>query len=214
MVNPNTSGFWDKKIFEEKIKLLKSPIYIDKNRHVASLLRASKGKLLDLGFGYGMLEDLLSKHVTELDLFGMDISKSAVRDIRLKVDGKFIVGNAKKIPFGSIFFDYVVALDILEHFRINEINMILPEVRRVLRTGGIIIVSVPVNEGRKDSMLNKHMISFSKASISDLLEKYLFRVEKTKLLFAFRNKYFIKSLFARVFKIRKPNLIILLARKV
>jgi len=213
MMNLNTKLFWDKKISDEKIKLFKSLIYIHKNNVVVDLLHCSRGKLLDVGFGYGVLEDLLVKQAPELDLFGIDISERAIREIRFRVRGKFVVANAKKIPFNESFFDYVIALDVLEHFQINELKGVLKEVLRVLKNNGWFVVSVPLNESEDDKISNRHLVTFTESSIKEVLDKCNFKVERIEELYAFRNFYFLKSLFAKYLKFKKPNLIILFCRK-
>jgi SAM-dependent methyltransferase len=52
-----------------------------------------------------------------------------------------VCGSASELPFGSETIDAVLMLDILEH--VAEPAALLHEVRRVLRPGGSIIVSVP-----------------------------------------------------------------------
>lgn len=213
MNNPNTSFFWDKKISEGYGKILSSPIYKDKIDTVAGFLKGLEGKLLDIGVGYGVLEGAIIKKSPKLELFGIDISKKAINQVKALADGQFITATATNLPFKVSFFDYVAILDVLEHFWIKDIKKILKETYRVLKGRGMLIVSVPLNESARDKFANKHLTSFTELSISRLLKINGFAIEKSKLLFAFRNAYFFKSLLARHLGLRKPNLIIILCHK-
>ncbi len=212
MKNLNTGRFWDKKLLTEKF-LLKSPIYIKKNILISNYLKKFKGNLLDIGVGYGTLENILSKKGSKLKFYGIDISKIAIDKIRDNVKGTFVIADVRKIPFKDNLFDFVVEMDLLEHFQKRELSKTLSEVRRVLRKEGDFIISVPLNETDKDGRLNRHLITFDQSSIRNLLERNGFKIVSTKLLFAFSNSFYLKTAIAKVTGIRKPNLIIIFSKK-
>ncbi|MCX6706308.1 MAG: class I SAM-dependent methyltransferase [Candidatus Woesebacteria bacterium] len=213
MRNPNTEQFWDKKNLCEERKLSRSPIFIDKNHIVASYFDGLNGKLLNIGVGHGALENLLVKKMLGIKFFGIDISKGAINKINNIVKGKYVIANAQKIPFDDNLFDFVVELDVLEHLQREESIESLEEVRRVIKGRGIFIISVPLNESNKDKNLNRHLLAFDEHTILQLLRDSGFEILKTKKLYAFRNYYLIKSFLAKLFKIKKPNLIIVFCRK-
>ncbi|MEK7550910.1 MAG: class I SAM-dependent methyltransferase [Patescibacteria group bacterium] len=213
MKNINTVSFWNKKIIRGESLLLRSPIYLDKNKIVERYFRDLRGRLLDIGLGYGVLENLLKDRIHSLKFFGIDISPVSVKKVSKIVQGEFVVASAMKIPFQDMFFDYVVVLDVLEHFYPKELTKVLLEVKRVLKGKGILIVSVPLNESLKDKRINRHMISFTDHSIIELLSKSGFEITEKKLLFAFKNGYVIKSLLARIFRLKRPNLVIIFCKK-
>lgn len=213
MGNINTSRFWDKKIKGELKQISKSPIYNHKNRIVVDWLRGFNGKLVNLGVGYGILEDLLVKNNPKVNLFGVDISKTAINKIRSKVGGEFYIKEASKTIFDNEYFDCVLALDILEHLHLKHLDKVLIEIRRVLINNGIFIVSVPLNEPKNDKKLNRHLISFTEQSIKELLKRFSFELIKVKLLYAFKNWYLIKTLVTGFMKLKKPNLIVIYCKK-
>lgn len=213
MINPNTEKFWNRKMAEERDSLLKSPIFVKKNNIVVNRLRMLSGRLLDVGVGYGVFEKLLVKKVPKLKIFGIDISSRAINEVSTKIKGKFLVASALKIPFGNCFFDCVIVLDVLEHFRLQELVKVISEIKRVLVNNGLFIISVPLNESEKDKKENRHLVSFTDSNIVGLLEKNGFSVEKTITLYAFSNWYLIKSLIAKLFKLKSPNLIIIFGKK-
>lgn len=211
--NPNTRHFWNKKILNSKNNLLKSPIYIQKNNWVVKELKNTSGNLLDIGIGYGYLEELIIKHKLQLYLYGIDISNHAVDLARKKYKGIFKIANISKIPFRRNYFDCVVALDVLEHIFENEISNALLEVKKVLKKDGILIVSVPINESDKDKLANGHLREYTTDLINSEIESAGFSVYKLKYLYAFKNNVLIKYLINGIFNLKQPNLVILIAKK-
>ena len=213
MLNPNTKEFWDEKIRKERKGLYNSPIFLNKNDIVATYLRGHVGKLLDVGIGYGLLEKLLIQKAPKLEIFGIDISTEAIKKMSKEIRGKFIIASVCKIPFTNNFFNFVIALDLLEHFRETELLKVLYEIKRVLKKNGIFIISVPLNESEKDKSENRHLTSFTESEIVALLKKYGFDIKKTATLYAFKRWYLIKTLVAKFFKLKTPNLIIVFCKK-
>ena len=213
MRNPNTEQFWDKKNLCEETKLSRSPIFIDKNQIVANYFSGLSGKLLNIGVGNGALENLLIRKTFGIEFFGIDISREAIKKINKIVKGKYLAANVQKIPFDDNLFDFVVELDVLEHLQKGESIKSLGEVRRVIKDKGIFIISVPLNESDKDKNLNRHLVTYDEYTIFQLLRDSGFEITKTKKLYAFKNCYLIKSFLTRLFKIKKPNLIIVFCRK-
>lgn len=99
MTNPNTKVFWEDKIVNEGELLSKSPIFQHKNRIISRYLFGFRGRILNVGVGYGFLELTLRKEAPKADLFGIDISENAIRNAKHLVGGNFFVASAAKIPF-------------------------------------------------------------------------------------------------------------------
>ena len=97
------------------------------------------GRVLDLGcaFGYGTRK-LARAH----EAYGLDASPRFIaRARRAAPEIPFTLGSAEALPYQDRFFDGVLLLDVLEHVRRER--QVLDEVYRVLRPGGILVVSVP-----------------------------------------------------------------------
>jgi SAM-dependent methyltransferase len=96
--------------------------------------------VLDIGIGAGanlrMLRDLGLTGVT-----GLDFSDEAIRFCGEKGFGGLIRGDICALPFAGASFDFVLATDIIEH--VDDDVGALKEIRRVLRPGGTVLVSVP-----------------------------------------------------------------------
>src|SRR5687767_9428631 len=90
--------------------------------------------VLDLGCGEGMLALLKRKDVY---LAGVDFASELVGLARRNGYDVALTGEVTKLPFATGSFDYVVSLDVLGHIPFNEKDVLLGEVRRVLKPGGV-----------------------------------------------------------------------------
>ena len=86
---------------------------------------------LDAGCGEGVLID---EYSGRLQIEGIDpnYSSSQVR-----------AGTVTSLPYSDGSFERVLCLDVLEHLTFDEQPVALAELRRVLRPGGELLVSVP-----------------------------------------------------------------------
>jgi SAM-dependent methyltransferase len=100
------------------------------------------GRVLELGVGAGRLTRLLAEHASELH--GIDISPVMVEHCRRAIPGAhFAVGDIADLGrFAGGALDAIVAgynvIDVLDH---DERNAALAEWARVLRPGGLLVVS-------------------------------------------------------------------------
>jgi len=118
-----------------------------RRRLVAAMIRAfgipPSAQVLDVGCGTGSNLRLL----VELgfgDVTGLDRSEDAIRWCREKQLPAVERGDLCALPFPEDHFDLVIATDVLEH--IDEPDAGVAELRRVLRPGGTLIVTVPAFE--------------------------------------------------------------------
>lgn len=216
--NINVGRKWDMLNRKNKLSLVKSPIFNDKNSIILKLLYQKKGNLLDVGFGNGFIENKLI--APNLKFYGIDISRESVAKLNSKVKGVFKKGSVLKIPFKSNFFDFVLILDVLEHVSANKTFKALKELTRVLKNNGCLMVSVPLNEGLK-KLVNSgynpsmHVREYTPNILKFELKLFDYRIEKEYLLYAFKKYYMIKKILTKLFfKTRKtPNLYIVIASK-
>lgn len=95
-----------------------------------------RGRLLDVGCGLRQYEELVSDRVTQY--VGMDWPVIAGR---ARAD---VIGDALRIPIRFATVDTVLATELMEHLA-DPIGF-LTEAARVLRTGGVLVLSVPFME--------------------------------------------------------------------
>lgn len=100
--------------------------------------------VLDIASGEGYGSDFLAeklKYVT-----GIDISQEAVEYAKEKYKRdnlNFLVGNITKIPIDDGILDGIVSFETIEHVDEKEQKIFLKETKRVLKHGGVFIVSCP-----------------------------------------------------------------------
>ncbi len=88
-------------------------------------------RVLDVGCGEGVL---IEEYAGRLAMEGVDPNYSSDR-VRQ--------GSVLDLPFGAATFDTVLCLDVLEHLARDEQPRALAEIRRVLKSGGAAIFSLP-----------------------------------------------------------------------
>lgn len=91
----------------------------------------SETRVLDAGCGEGVLVD---EYADRLRIEGIDANYSS---------GRVKAGSLTALPYGDDSFDRALCLDVLEHLTFEEQPRALAELRRVLRPGGELLVSVP-----------------------------------------------------------------------
>lgn len=101
-------------------------------------------KILDYGSYDGNLLRELSNSNLLKEGTGVDLNKEAVEQFSGTLPANVQLVHIKKtnvIPFPDNFFDCITLIGVLEH--IHRQDLILSELNRVLRPGGVIFVSVP-----------------------------------------------------------------------
>lgn len=159
-------------------------------RKVAKWVGNSK-KVLDVGCFTGVLGEILVKKKN--DVYGVDLSRTALA-VAEKRGIKVKTGDLEEgIPFKDSFFDVVIGAEVIEH--LADTDFFIKEVRRVLKDGGILILTTPnlVSLGRRISYLfgkdgfheasyafppgaGGHLRYFNKGMLTAFLSYYGFKV--------------------------------------
>ena len=98
-------------------------------------------KILNVGAGQGSFTQLLEAR--GFDVVSSDVSPSAVAVLESRVHGDVLQADLTDLPLPDDAFDGVVAGEVLEH--IEAEGQALSEAARVLRPGGILVLSVPAH---------------------------------------------------------------------
>ncbi|MFM1801742.1 MAG: hypothetical protein RJA81_1094 [Planctomycetota bacterium] len=106
--------------------------------HLKRHLKVSDPVILDVGCGTGATARLLKDHG---NVIGLDFSQLALSACEKRGIDHLLQGSAMAIPLADNSVDVIVATDILEH--LDEDEKALSEFRRILKPGGIVIISVP-----------------------------------------------------------------------
>ncbi|MFL5780649.1 MAG: class I SAM-dependent methyltransferase [Thermoleophilaceae bacterium] len=156
--------------------------------HLAELLRSLEpaGHALDLGAGDGRLTaEIPAERVVLADTSAAALARAASR-MPSAATAELTAGEP--LPFADSEFDLVVCVHVLSHVR--DVQLLVSEVRRVLRPGGRLAVAVTAH-GRATGLavlgrgferlfdpLSPHVRFFSRRSLAALLDAGGFDVER------------------------------------
>jgi SAM-dependent methyltransferase len=105
--------------------------------------------VLNIGVGNGYLEELILRGGG--NAYSVDPDERALK--RLAEKGvKCHVGSIENLPFADETIDTVVVSEVLEHLDDVECSNGLAEIRRILKSGGYIIGTVPYREPMQQSI--------------------------------------------------------------
>ncbi len=131
--------------------------------------------ILDIACGEGYGSFLLSKEAKKV--IGVDIATESIQSAKnhYKRDNiDFLVGDAAKIPLPDNAIDIVVSFETIEHH--NKHHEMLAEIKRVLHSDGVLIISSPDKlfyeknyPGKKNEF---HVKELYKEEFYNLLKKY------------------------------------------
>ncbi|MDF1563006.1 MAG: class I SAM-dependent methyltransferase [Deltaproteobacteria bacterium] len=137
---------------------------------IASLFRrhtpARDLSILNVGAGVGEDLEVIRRHGRVQIL---DASPEAVALVPEALVEAKQVGDVCALPFADATFDVVTAFDLLEH--VEDDHVALAEIRRVLRPGGALLLTVPAHAflyGAHDRALGHHR-RYSRATLQRLL---------------------------------------------
>ena len=148
-------------------------------------------RLLELGCGNGKLWQENKIDLRNREIFLSDISEGMVEEVRNKLGSDFncIVADVEKIPFKDSYFDSIIANHVL--FYLNDLNLGLKEIDRVLKSDGILYCSTYGKNHMKeiteivqnfDSRINlsNHSLYdiFGLENGEDILSKYFSNIQR------------------------------------
>lgn len=110
-------------------------------RYVFALPFVDGKSVLDIACGTGYGLSILKG--TARHLVGVDVDIEAAREARDECDRRttVLLGDGLKLPFPDKCFDVVTSFETLEH--LHRRSEFLAELRRVLRSGGKLVLSTP-----------------------------------------------------------------------
>ena len=214
--NLNTSDFWDERIDESIDHLPPDGMTKERVEIAYSFIPKNSKRVLDIGAGYGYVEKLLSKN-KNVEIYGNDISENAIKNLKRRFKGNFKIESVYSMKYKPGFFDAALMLEVLEHIPPSKTFKVLADIKKLLKKGGYLIVSVPTNEGLEDMKDNPngHVRMYTVDLIKAELKIAGFKAENVKTLYAFNTMYLFKKFLAKVFRNKWfPNDIIVLAKSV
>lgn len=219
--NTNTKSVWNE-IFSDDSKLNnQDQMTKSKIKTVASFIQTNKNiQLLDVGIGKAYLEEyLLGQNIKNINLHGIDISSIAIDDAKKRYKGHFKMCNALDIQkkYKKSYFDYIIALEVIEHISPKDILNFFHQVNYLLKPNGKLIISTPTNEHIDKTNINpsSHVRQYTITILATELKLTGFNVSRVKYFYAFKKHYFIKNILRLFFRNRwEENNITLMATKI
>ena len=104
-------------------------------------MKLTKGKLiLDIGCNWGRW--CLSAFKSGFSPVGLDTNLESILSAKrvakqLGIQPRYLVADARCIPFQNDLFDYCYSYSVLQHFSKPDVNKVLSEIKCVLKPGGI-----------------------------------------------------------------------------
>ncbi|MBU2544922.1 class I SAM-dependent methyltransferase [Patescibacteria group bacterium] len=104
---------------------------------------AENARYLDIGCHSGKMTVTNAKemNIDLVNTYGVDWNKEALE----QASGSFKVANIdiekERLPYPDNYFDVVTVSEVFEHLR--DINFVLDEIHRVLKTNGFLFISMP-----------------------------------------------------------------------
>ncbi|HHM24256.1 MAG TPA: class I SAM-dependent methyltransferase [Bacteroidetes bacterium] len=176
-----------------------SPTYFQemlRYEKVLSQLPRTPGKVVDLGCGDGYLSYLMARRGHSV--LSVDIATSRLNKLRENIGGlpvQILQADIKHTGLQSGSVDAVVCSEVLEH--IPGYEEVVQESYRILKPGGLFVITVPYKENLKTIICpychrafhpDGHLHRFDKANLAQALEKAGFQVLKQK---TFRSKLMV-----------------------
>ncbi len=128
-------------------------VYKKRLINTLSLLERRSERLLDIGYGSGLLfPELLARasEVCGLETHGRESQVYEMID-KEKIDRSRVIlkpGSILAMPWPDGYFDAVVSVSTLEH--IEDLDKAMSEIRRVLKPGGQAVLSFPIRNRLTD----------------------------------------------------------------
>lgn len=89
-------------------------------------------KILDIGCGKGFLVNELKKALNSNNVFGLDISKYAIRKSPQNIRRNLKIFDArKKINYKKNHFDLIICINLIHNFEINVIERFLKNITQI-----------------------------------------------------------------------------------
>jgi ubiquinone/menaquinone biosynthesis C-methylase UbiE len=151
-------------------------------------------RVLEIGFGSGAV---LFSFAKNCQVHGLEISQSAIAQAERKAvelgyrGHDFRLVADETLPYPDGHFDIIIASHVVEH--VQDDARLLREIRRTLKTDGVAIVLIPINENYNDP---NHLHRYDTSGFLKLAQACLLTARyqiENELLFHFVEKFYFEE---------------------
>ncbi len=137
-----------RRVIEEELRALRLPTSIE---------------ILDAGCGSGRNMVDLARFGT---VTGLELADASVAKARSRGVGDVVQATLEAMPFAADRFDLAVSFDVIEH--LDNDREALRELRRVVRPGGLLLVTVPAYQWlwSEHDVINHHRRRYTRSTLS------------------------------------------------
>ena len=135
-------------------------------------------EVMDIACGEGYGSNLLTETADKVT--GIDIDPETIEyaSKKYKKDNLFFgVGNVEKIEKPNESIDVIISFETIEHVKSKTQKKFIKEVWRVLKPGGIFIVSTPDKDMGGEGYNEFHLCELTKAQFLKLLKPYFYTID-------------------------------------
>lgn len=171
---------------------------------VRALMPSGVSRALDVGCGGGRYTECLASRAERV--VGVEPDWAQICRVRAKGRAIWLVqGAAEALPFRGGSFDLVLCTEVLEHLEDDAAG--LAELRRVLRSRGRLILSVPLLPPPYPDPAHRRA-GYTARGLRDLVERAGFRIEEARFCMFRLSRLMLRwmSAFVGRFRIAPPLL--------
>jgi SAM-dependent methyltransferase len=151
------------------------------SKYLDTLTLGASQRIIDFGCGPGNFMLQLAKYGK---IYGADISLDALRFCKGRREHRVLqLEEGARIPIRDNTFDFIIALDVLEH--IEDDREMMREFYRIAKVGGRVILTVPSYLflwGKHDELYG-HKRRYTRARLVKVIEEANFHIEKLSYIY-------------------------------
>tara|TARA_Y100000310_G_scaffold345402_1_gene464516 strand:+ start:24706 stop:25449 length:744 start_codon:yes stop_codon:yes gene_type:complete len=130
------------------------------------------GTVLDVGCGYGFGADILNNYqYTSIDYYDKSVQIASSN----YPQASFLHMQAPPINLPTASFNNVVCTEVIEHMAEEQGKLLLTEMYRVLKPGGIMFLTTP-NFDNREKFLPEHVLEYGSQHLTQVVNETGFRI--------------------------------------
>jgi ubiquinone/menaquinone biosynthesis C-methylase UbiE len=139
-------------------------------KHSKVLGKFKGGKLIDMGCLNSPLGVMAQKLFPDAKITLLDFAPSVIEFWENNYPFETVLSDCRNTPFADNTFDFAVAEEVMEH--LDEPESLIKEAIRIIKPGGMFVLTVPNDEYNNEYGGGYHIWSFKENDVLEILKKY------------------------------------------